>query len=281
VDAVGERFRIGRVVARSFRIWGGNLPLLLVTALLVHIPRVACVEALHRALPSPRPRTGESLLVWFLGILPGAFVQDLVAAFLRNLSLGLVVFAVYHRLQGHRSGIRDSVRAGLRQLLPVLWVSLALSVLEGAFLYPAWALVLGLVRGGGTEFPYGAMVVGATIGFPVVAAVVLSPFWVAVPEAVVDSRGRALRRSWQLTHGHRLAVLLILLFLAGVRWGSFRLLMPSLRSAAAHPLVWRSVGWANKLILVTLQAVFAAVGYHALRLENEGVDVPDLEKVFA
>jgi hypothetical protein len=39
--------------------------------------------------------------------------------------------------------------------------------------------------------------------------------------------------------------------------------------------------WVLELLVVSLSAVFAAVGYHALRLEKEGVDVSKLAKTFA
>lgn len=51
---MGERFRVGRVVARSFAIWARELPLLLAIALVVHAPRVAAVELVGLAMPWAR-----------------------------------------------------------------------------------------------------------------------------------------------------------------------------------------------------------------------------------
>lgn len=63
--------------------------------------------------------------------------------------------------------------------------------------------------------------------------------------------------------------------------GSSRLLRPGLGSADLPLLARRGIWWTQDLLAVSLTAVFAAVGYHALRLEKEGVDVSDLERIFA
>jgi len=106
----------------------------------------------------------------------------------------------------------------------------------------------------------------------------LSPFWVAVPAAVVERSRSFLRRSWILTRGRRLQVFSILLILYAIDWGVGRLYgvvadgLPTLLRVA----VW----WTQDLLLVALAAVLAVVGYHALRLEKDGVDASDLVEVF-
>ena len=73
----------------------------------------------------------------------------------------------------------------------------------------------------------------------------------------------------------------IVLLVYAVEWGSSLLLNLCLGSIDLPRLAWKSIWWTQDLLVVSLAAVFAAVAYHALRLEKEGVDVSELTQVFA
>jgi len=289
---VGERFRLGRVVARSFAIWARELPLLLALALVVHAPCVAAVECLASAeakfpeaeaaapgssAPADDTREyGEKVSQWLRQTdriqKASLHLQWLFA----HLSLAFVTFAVCARLRGQRAGLRESVRGGLRRLVPVLHVSLCLVILEAAlywgFFSVLWPLVLRSDDSIDRMLPYWPL---ASVS---VVALLLSQFWVAVPAAVVEEPRRLLRRSWRLTGGHRLGVATIALLVFAVDWGTDRLI--AVASTGLPVPVRKGIWWTEDLLVVSLTAVFAAVGYHALRLEKEGVDVSDLERVF-
>jgi hypothetical protein len=284
---LGERFRLGRVVARSFAIWGREMPLLLAIAFVVHAPRVVCVELVDLAVPEfPGVEDGGDLDAdsfidrvdrWLWRAVPVQLASFLLGTLFADLSLALVVFAVYARLRGQKATFGESVRGGVRRILPVLRVSLCLFVLAAGLGFGAWLLAWKLIR-------LGHLVAAALLaGLPMLALIklLLSPFWVAVPAAVVEEPRKLLRRSVRLARGHRLAVCAVVLLLYAVDWGSGRLLWLGLGSADLPGLAWKGIGWAQDLLMVSLKAVFAAVGYHALRLEKEGVDVSDLERVFA
>jgi hypothetical protein len=286
---VGERFRIGRVVARSFAIWGRELRLLLVLALVMHAPRVASVECLELAVPEfpqlvtqggdpfPHDVVMDRVEEWLRRALPIRIVSSLLQALFTHLSLAFVVFAVYARLQGRHATFGDSVRGGLRRFLPVFRVALCLILFAATLSWGAWLLRLQFLRHG----LLGEAILLSRLPIHLLVTLMLSPFWVAVPAAVtVEPRG-LLRSSWRLTRGHRLAVCGILVLLYTIDWGSGRLLRLGLGSAHLPLLAWRGIWWTQDLLVVSLTAVFAAVGYHALRLEKEGVDVSDLERVFA
>lgn len=149
---IGERFRLGRVVARSLSIWARELPLLLALALVVHAPRVACVESLHLAIPEPPPFESranpradmdayvEGLYPWLRRAVPIEIASSLMGALFRDLSLAVVIFAVYARLRGEQVAIGASLRRGLRRFFPVLRVSLCLFLFRATLSSGGWLL---------------------------------------------------------------------------------------------------------------------------------------------
>jgi len=289
LDTLSRRFRGGRIVARSFAIWGRDLLLLLALGAVVQAPRVACVEALGLAVPDP-PRyerssdgqwNAESYLgrveSWLRRAVPIGLASSLLGKFFRDLCIAVVVFAVYARLRGERAAFGKSVAGGLGRLFPVLRVSLCLFLLRAVPYAAWWSVGYYTLRHQPTLVSVRLM----TLPIAPLVALLLSPLWVAVPAAVIERSGGYLRRSWRLTRGHRLAIGGIVLLLYAIDWGSTRLLRLGLSSLDLPRLVLRSIGWTQDLLVVSLAAVFAAVVYHALRLEKEGVDVSELEQVFA
>lgn len=284
---MGERFRVGRVVARSFAIFGRELPLLLAITFVVHVPRVAVVEGLQLAQPAfPRPDPDarhddgeflDRLKSWLWKVVPVQVASSLADTLFTGLSLALVVFSVYARLRGRRASMGESVRGGLKRLLPVLRVSLCLWAGSAGIWLGGLLVAWKLLRAGNP----GAAALAFALPWQLLLPLLLSPFWVAVPAAVVDEPRRLLRRSFALTRGHRLAVCAVVLLLYAVDWGSSRLLRTGLPALDLPRVARSAIWWAQDLVMVSLGAVFAAVGYHALRLEKEGVDASDLEQVFA
>jgi len=107
----------------------------------------------------------------------------------------------------------------------------------------------------------------------------VTPFWVAVPAAVVDRDRSCLVRSWSLTRGFRVRVFAVLLLVAAIGYARRYLLWPlttDLGFAARQ-----TVTWAQELLVDSFAAVLAVVGYRALRLNKEGLDVTTLEEIFA
>jgi hypothetical protein len=270
---VQEPFRLGRVIARSFSIWRRNLVLLFALVLVVSLPRI--LFAVYQELVPPDPPTlpdpfPDSILRWAAPYLLRHTGLQLLRSLFIHLSQAVVIFAVYHRLRGEAATFRDSLRGGLRRFLPVVLVAVTLFVL-GTLIWAAYLILLSEAKL--YVLFYGFYFV------PVLLLLLLSPFWVAVPAAVVERSRNFLKRSWILTRGHRLRVFAILLILYAIDWGMLRLYIlvePELPRPVAMT-AW----WIQDLLLVALAAVLAVVGYRALRLEKDGVDVSDLEEVFA
>ncbi len=209
-----ERFRLGRVVTRSFAIWGRELPLLLALALVIHAPRVVAEESLWAMTPDPMELDAR----WRLANYEAFFYGNLLLESLfTNLSQASVIFLVCARLGGRPATFSGSARGGARRFLPVLGVSL---LVFGLFVLVSVALsfltVHALLAGWIAErsIHWAFLLANAT------SLVLLGPLWVAVPAAVVEPSGGLLRRSWRLTRGHRLAVCAILLLLHALDLGS-------------------------------------------------------------
>lgn len=271
-DYTQEPFRLGRVIGRSLSLWGRTLAPLFTLVLVVSAPRIAFEIYLVLAPPDPVPVPDDlsSPFGWLLPYLPLMLGMGLVRTLFVNLSQAVVIFAVYQRMRGGAAAFGESVRGGLRRAWPVLCVAVVLFLLDSAILLALLSVVL--------ELPYAATKY-AFYAIPLIRLLALSPFWVAVPAAVVERSRGFLRRSWILTSGHRLRVFLILVIVYALEWGAGRLcvLVVPDRPRVAQAVLW----WAQDLLLVALAAAVAVVGYHALRLEKDGVDTAELAEVFA
>jgi hypothetical protein len=272
-ETTQEPFRLGRVISRSFSIWRRNLVLLFALVLVVSSPRILS-EVYQQLVPPADPEYGgddSGSFFWFL--LPYLLRDtgmNLVRDLFVRLSEAAVIFAVYQRLRGETATFSQSFRGGLRRILPVVRVALALFVLSTVM----WHAYLFVLWEGRFDLP-------GSIGYLVWALILLalSPFWVAVPAAVVERSGSFLKRSWNLTRGHRLRVFLIALILYAIDWGVWQLF---LLVAPGLPVPLRMVvWWTQDLLLVAFAAVLAVVGYRALRLEKDGPETPAVAEVFA
>jgi hypothetical protein len=112
--------------------------------------------------------------------------------------------------------------------------------------------------------------------------------WVAVPVAVIEQPGStaSLSRSQDLTSDTRLAVFAVILvigMIVGVVSVVGNGVVVALSSAVGSPGVKAAATVLLTLVLIPfqcLQAASAAVGYHELRLNREGVGLDELVRVF-
>jgi hypothetical protein len=204
---------------------------------------------------------------------------QLVRGVFARLSQAVVIFAVYRRLRGERPSFRASLRGGLGRFWPVLRVALALLVIELGLTFVLW-LPYQLAWMLASDYPTftDEYAFYAGYGIHAIFLLLLTPFWIAVPAAVVDRTGSFLARSWRLTRGNRLRIFVVVLFLTAWQYVRYYLVWPAtygLALPASH-----AIGWAQELLLTSLGAVLAVVGYRALRLHKEGLDVTTLEEIF-
>jgi len=245
----GYQLDVGRVISQSFSITASNVLPFGLVGLICYLP-VLFVQAILAVAPPSQP---EALI--------GVGIAVAVAQALASLVLtGSLTFGVMRHLQGDPAGAGEIIQAGLSSLGRVFIVSLMVGIMT----------MLGLV-------------------FCIVPGVIVMCMnWVAVPVAVVEQPGstQALSRSQDLTAGTRLpvfAVLLVIgLIVGGV--GFFGSVVVAVVGEASGSPALRSVATIALTIFTIpfecLKAASAAVGYHELRMNREGVGLDDLVRVF-
>jgi uncharacterized membrane protein len=249
-----NKFSIGKVLAGGFGIWFKNLlPFMLLTAV-IYTP----------------------LVIWGVSIVQGkpeiaGWVKDLnsftrysaVLILLLNIFVAAAVtYGVVMELQGQRAGIGACIATGMSRFFPVLGVALmaALICLGG--------LVLLIVPG----------------------VIFFCMLYVATPVAVLEKPGvmASLKRSAELTKGHRADVFVIAFLLGLLNYGLTKLveavmLDPSTITADniyGKVRLYMYVDLVRAIVLGSLSSVFAAVAYYFLRGEKEGTTASELAAVF-
>ncbi len=238
-----NEFTIGQIFGKSFQIFTGNIVFMLLTSLLISLP-------------------------WTI---PGMFLENVYImlasvafrAFFLFLAQALVVYGVFQHLTGRKMMFSQSLKVALRQIIPVLVVSLAV------FFFTMLGFLL--------------------LVFP--AFIIYTVLWVAVPVTVVEKGGlgHALRRSITLTEGYRwrifflMSILGVLSFL--VQWVEQMVMAGIFLSGMGQnltqmflvglPLIVFLSGMFNVLV-----SVVVTVGYYTLRHEVEMVAPGDLASVF-
>ncbi len=231
---------MGRVLGRTFSLWARNGRAFSTVALLVEAPAIALAFALARPGQTSDLERLQSTLANLLGLVTS----------------GALTYGVLQALRGERPRARTLLGAGLRKFFRIFWVSVSYQFLVGI------GLLLIVVPG-------------------VVAAAGL---FVAVPVAMAEPRlvgtTQTLWRSWALTKGRRLGVLVVALVALG-----FLLALIAIAEAIAAtvPAPWYVAPALEQAAFVLgsgLLFTAPAVAYHDLRVEKEGVSADELVKVF-
>ena len=240
---------VGRVISQSFSITASNVLSFGLVGLICYLP-VLFVQAILAVAPPAQP---EAVI--------GLGIAVAIAQALASLVLtGALTFGVMRHLQGDPAGAGEIVQAGLSSLGRVFVVSLMVGILT------LLGFVLCIVPG----------------------VIVMCMNWVAVPVAVIEQPGstQSLSRSQDLTAGSRLpvfaVVLVIGLIVGGV--GVFGNIVVAVVGEASGSAAVRSVAMIALTVFSVpfecLRAASAAVGYHELRTNREGVGLDDLVRVF-
>ena len=178
-------------------------------------------------------------------------------------SQAAIIYCAVRTLRAEPPTIGQAARRALAKIAPVAGVVLlgGLATAAGMFLLVVPGIVLWLM------------------------------FWVAVPAAVVEGGVvSALRRSHELTRGHKWTILRLAIVLMLAMWLGAVVVMagPMLAAAAADDSVWEFIALFAQLgawLLVQVLAwavwgVVAAASYYHLRLAAEGGSGRDIVDVF-
>lgn len=239
---------VGRVVSQSISITLNNLPSFGLVGLMCYLP-VLFVQAILAVAPPP-----EEVAIWLT--LAVSLAQGLASLVLT----GALTFGVMRHLADDKASAGEIVQAGLASLGRVFVVSLMVGIVT----------MIGLV-------------------FCIVPGVIVMCMnWVAVPVAVMEQPGAtaAMARSQELTAGTRISVFAVILLIGMIVGGvSFvgGAAVVGVSSATASAGARGAAAILLTLVLIPfecLKAAAAAVGYHELRVNREGVRLDDLVRVF-
>ena len=252
-------FQVGDVLRTAIAVYGQNLRTLVVLALVTHLPLFVLI-ALH-PMPDPPaippPESAEDGRAFLSVLLPQWRVHyasmiwySAVDSFCGVWIQGSVVYVVVRAL---RSSPPTLAQASWQSWLTIPRV-VVVAVLSG--LAVAAGMLLLIVPG-------------------IIVALML---WVAIPVAVVERRyGSALRRSHELTLGHKVPILGIAILL-----GVFGFACVMVLSAIVSDLAPRFGPFTDALVTAaatSFSAVVTAVCYHDLRVLKAGADTA-VAKVF-
>jgi hypothetical protein len=239
--AAANEFRVSRVLNRAASIVWRNFPRLFVIVAVAELPSLLLSDTTR----SPIVDTNQ------LALAISGFV---LAVVLNQLSQAILVYGAFQDMRGQPVSLIESIRAGLRRLLPVIGLAVLGSILAVAGL--AVLVVPGLI--------------------------VLTAWFVATPVCVVERLGpwRSLDRSARLTKGYRwkiFGLLVSLILIAGLGATLIEFLVsavaPNSLLVSIGSLVWDATWTASS-------AIVGVVAYRDLRVAKEGIDTEQIAAVF-
>ena len=233
-------FRVGRVLSRAASVFSRHFLTFFIVTLVAYSP----ITLLARAPTTATTDPAQALIMLGLG-----FVLLMV---LGMLSQAVILHAAFQDMRNRPVNLAESLKVGLRRFLPLILLAFVMGVL----------LVLGLM-------------------LLIIPGLILYTMWfVAVAACVVERRGpwTSLRRSRELTKGHRWKIFGMLLLL-----GLISLVSPLLELVLAT-VGGDTLALVGNVIWTAIAAAFTsiavAVTYHDLRVAKEGIDIEQIAAVF-
>lgn len=233
--------RLGRIFDRTTAIYMRNfVPFSLVT-LVASLPPLLLMGGASSTAFNPNLGVGTILFV------------SLLAAALGLLSQAILIYAAFQDMRGRPVNLSESINIALARLGPIL----GLTILT----------VFGI--------GFGFMLL-------VIPGVMLLVRWfVGVPACMVERLGPwdSLKRSSQLTEGHRwkiFGIILLLYIAAGIVSQVITVALAFLGgfiAATVASLIWNTI-W------TAFFATFVVVTYYELRSAKEGIDIEQIASVF-
>lgn len=252
-------FSVGGVIQRTFSTWWKHVVVFSVLTLAASVPIVLLAllaDTPVQGLTAPNPNPLDPAAGAPPALPAGFWYAYLGTMLLFLVEVGAITHGVINHLAGKRVSLGAMVGAGLRRAVPLLVVGVL------SYLIVLLGMVLLVVPG-------------------VIFACALA---VAIPAVVVERPGvlGAIKRSFALTKGKRLAVFAIFLVLMVVvlavnLFASF--VLPAL-TAAVSPMIGTVVGFVVNAVFGSFLWVAPAVVYHDLRVAKEGVATAQLAAVF-
>jgi MFS family permease len=239
-------FRVGRVLNRTASVLSRNFLIFFVITAVAHLPTLLLFNA--STTITATSSGGEILRSSILIVL--GLVLTIV---LSTLSQAIVLYGAFQDMRGRQVNLTESLQVGLRRFFPIVGLAISMTLLG------ALAAILLLIP----------------------ALILFTMWFVATPACVVERLGpsSSMRRSSQLTKGHRWKIfgLMLLLIIASAVAGPT--ITVSLTAIGGTPLaligdvLWNGVWGA-------FYAISVVVTYHDLRVAKEGIDIDQIAAVF-
>jgi hypothetical protein len=235
--------RLGSVISRSGAVLSRHFLTFFIVTVIAYSPALL-ISSMQATQPT-EPAEALSQALWSL-------IAVVLLLVLSQLGDAVILHMAFQDMRRRPIRLVESLNVAFSRLLPLIGIALVQGFLT--LLGIALLIIPGLI--------------------------LLSMWLVGVPACVVERRGpwESLRRSRELTKGHRWKVLALALLLPIVSLGASPI--ESMLTAAAGPIA----GLVGQLIWTGIWAAFSAVAltitYYDLRVIKEGVDIEQIAGVF-
>ena len=238
-------FRVGRVLNRTSSVLSRNfLPFFIVTAI-ANLP-----GALLMKVSTESATTSPDAVFQNLGLI---FLALILTVVLNVICQAVVLYGAFQDMRGRPVNLVESLQVGLRRFFPIIGLAFLMYLCIG---FAALLLI-----------------------FP--AFILLTMWFVATPVCVVETLGpiRSMRRSSQLTKGHRwkiFGLMVVLFMVSGIASQTISLALTTMGGAmfgVIGEVLWNGIWGA-------FYAIAVVVTYHDLRVAKEGIDIEQIAAVF-
>jgi uncharacterized membrane protein len=233
-------FRVGHVISTSFALLFRHFLTFFIVTLIAFAPLLLLRQDPQAAAADP----GRTLALLGLGFL--------LLMVMSMFSSAIILHGAFQDMRNRPVNLLESLRVAFRRFLPLITLALLETLL----------LVLGII-------------------LLIVPGIIFYTMWmVAVAACVVERTGpwRSLRRSQELTKGHRwkmfgLFLVLMLLSLIGPLLQFVLTATAGATVAAIGNAIWAAIASA-------FSSTMLAVTYYDLRVAKEGIDIEQIASVF-
>jgi hypothetical protein len=263
MDAVAapSQFGMGRVITRTFEVFGRNFIPFSALAALAVAPTTVFGFVLTRSYV--RAVTGPPNLSVLFANIPLQGANLLVSVVLSVFLQAALVHGTFTALNGRPASFGECLSTALRSFPRLLGIGFLAS----------FGVIFGML-------------------LLVVPGLILAVMWsVVVPACIVEHKsvGESFSRSSQLTSGHRWAIFGLIVILAVADFAAGLAIRPlsglSFFPTPGHVLpefgIYWILGTALRIIIAAISAIGAASIYYELRSIKEGVGAEELASVFS
>jgi hypothetical protein len=239
-------FRVGRILSRTSSVLSRNfLPFFIVTAI-ANLPGALLIKVSTDAAATASPEAAFANV----GMI---FVGLILTLVLNVLCQAVVLYGAFQDMRGRPVNLVESLQVGLRRFFPIIGLALLMYFL----------IMLG------------------TMLLIVPGLILLTMWFVATPVCVVESLGpiKSMRRSSQLSKGHRwkiFGLILLVAVLGSVIIGGINISLEAL----AGPILSLIGGLLLNGVWGAFNAIAVVVTYHDLRVAKEGTNIEQIAAVF-